>query len=294
MVKTFTKSELLVLRELGLGNTDITTISKNLKRTKSQIYRLLKKLMDKELITKDKNKYALTKTKPAFLLNNLLKNPKMAKYLAHSQLLILINLLEKSTIKETCNKTKLGTTFVTKFVKDAYNASILTKEKREYQVNHFVYPELFEFIKEYQIFYYSYDKRTPVNSTIYFKNEKEIVFSTKEKLDNATLTSFSAFKGYNLLIYTLENFYYLPKKKLNKKEILKHTLAVVEKTKNFRDRLYLALFYYKYKSEFKDIKHEILDNLNKIFDGEKIERYPPLKEIKEKAKVYDIKMWYFS
>lgn len=290
MVKTFTKSELLVLRELGLGNTDITTISKNLKRTKSQIYRLLKKLMDKELITKDKNKYALTKTKPAFLLNNLLKNPKMAKYLAHSQLLILINLLEKSTIKETCNKTKLGTTFVTKFVKDAYNASILTKEKREYQVNHFVYPELFEFIKEYQIFYYSYDKRTPVNSTIYFKNEKEIVFSTKEKLDNATLTSFSAFKGYNLLIYTLENFYYLPKKKLNKKEILKHTLAVVEKTKNFRDRLYLALFYYKYKSEFKDIKHEILDNLNKIFDGEKIERYPPLKEIKEKAKVYDIKM----
>jgi hypothetical protein len=290
MVKTFTKSELLVLRELGLGNTDITTISKNLKRTKSQIYRLLKKLMDKELITKDKNKYALTKTKPAFLLNNLLKNPKMAKYLAHSQLLILINLLEKSTIKETCNKTKLGTTFVTKFVKDAYNASILTKEKREYQVNHFVYPELFEFIKEYQIFYYSYDKRTPVDSTIYFKNEKEIVFSTKEKLDNATLTSFSAFKGYNLLIYTLENFYYLPKKKLNKKEILKHTLAVVEKTKNFRDRLYLALFYYKYKSEFKDIKHEILDNLNKIFDGEKIERYPPLKEIKEKAKVYDIKM----
>lgn len=294
MVKTFTKSELLVLRELGLGNTDVTTISKNLKRTKSQIYRLLKKLMDKELITKDKNKYALTKTKPAFLLNNLLKNPKMAKYLAHSQLLILINLLEKSTIKETCNKTKLGTTFVTKFVKDAYNASILTKEKREYQVNHFVYPELFEFIKEYQIFYYSYDKRTPVDSTIYFKNEKELVFSTKEKLDNATLTSFSAFKDYNLLIYTLENFYYLPKKKLNKKEILKHTLAVVEKTKDFRDRLYLALFYYKYKSEFKDVKHEILDNLNKIFDGEKIERYPPLKEIKEKAKIYDIKMWCFS
>jgi DNA-binding cell septation regulator SpoVG len=67
-------------------------------------------------------------------------------------------------------------------------------------------------------------------------------------------------------------------------------LAIVEKTKEFRDRMYLALFYYKYKDEFKDIKHPILDNLNKIFAGEKIERYPPLKEIKEKAKVYDIKM----
>lgn len=291
MVKTFTKSELLVLREIGSGNADVTTISANLKRTKSQIYRLLKKLIDKELIAKHKNKYTLTKAKPAFLLNNLLKNPKMSEYLADSKILILTALLESSTIKEICNKTKLGTTFVTKYVKDAYYSSILTKEKKEYQVNHYVYPELFEFLKENQIFYYSYDKRIPVDSTIYFKNEKEIVFSSKEKLDTATITSFSAFRDYNLLIYTLENFYYIPKKKLNKKEILKHTLAVVEKTKEFRDRLYLALFYYKYKKEFKEIKHEILDNLNKIFAGEKIERYPPLKEIKEKAKMYDIKMW---
>ena len=290
MVKTFTKSELLVLRDIGSGNGDVTSISENLKRTKSQIYRILKELADKELITKDKNKYILTKAKPAFILNNLLKNPKMSEFLADSQILILINLLEKSTIKEICNKTKLGSTFVTNFVKAAHYTSILTKEKKQYQVNQYVYPELFEFLNEYQIFYYSYDKRIPVDSTIYFKNEKEIVFSTKQILDDATLTSFSAFKDYNLLIYTLENFYYLPKKQLTKQDILKHTLAIVEKTKEFRDRMYLALFYYKYKDEFKDIKHPILDNLNKIFAGEKIERYPPLKEIKEKARVYDIKM----
>jgi predicted transcriptional regulator len=290
MVKTFTKSELLVLRDIGSGNGDVVSISENLKRTKSQIYRILKELADKELITKKKTGYTLTKAKPAFLLNNLLKNPKIPEFLAGSQILILINLLEKSTIKEICNKTKLGSTFVTKFVKTAYYASILIKEKREYQINQYVYPELYEFLKEYQIFYYSYDKRIPVNSTIYFKNEKEIVFSTKEKLDNATLTSFSAFKDYNLLIYTLENFYYFPKKELTKQEILKHTLAIVDKTKEFRDILYLALFYYKYKAGFKDINHEILDNLNKIFSGEKIDRYPPLKEIKEKARIYDINM----
>ena len=290
MVKTFTKSELLVLRDVGSGNGDVASISENLKRTKSQIYRILKELADKELITKDKNKYILTKAKPAFILNNLLKNPKMPKFLADSQILILINLLEKSTIKEICNKTKLGSTFVTNFVKAARGASLLFKDKNKYQINEKMYPQLIEFLKEYNIFYYSFDKRIPIGSTIYFKNEKEIVFSTKEELDYATLTSFSAFKDYNLLIYTLENFYYLPKKQLTKQDILLHTLEIVEKTKEFRDRMYLALFYYKYKDEFKDIKHPILDNLNKIFAGEKIERYPPLKEIKEKAKVYDIKM----
>jgi len=289
MVKTFTKSELLVLRDIGSGNGDVVSISENLKRTKSQIYRILKKLVDKELITKDKNKYTLTKVKPAFILNNLLKNPKMPEFLADSQILILINLLEKSTIKEICNKTKLGTTFVTNFVKAARGASLLSKDKNKYKINEKMYPQLIEFLKEYQTYYYSYDKRIPLGATIYFKNEKEIVFSSKQELD-ATLTSFSAFKDYNLLIYTLENFYYLPKKKLTKQEILKHTLAIVEKTKEFRDRLYLALFYYKYKDELKDINHPILDDLNKIFSGEKIDRYPPLKEIKEKARVYDINM----
>lgn len=289
MVKTFTRSELMVLRDIGAGEGSVLAITENLKKTKSQIYRILNSLMDKELITKDGQKYILTKTKPAFILNNLLKNPKMKEFLADSQILILISLLSKSTVKEICEKTKLSKTYVTKFVKSAHYASILTKDKKEYTINETVYPELIEFLKEYQTYYYSYDKRIPLGATIYFKNEKEIVFSTKQELD-ATLTSFSAFKDYNLPIYTLENFYYLPKKELTKQEILQHTLAIVEKTKDFRDRMYLALFYYKYKDEFKDIKHEILDNLNRIFSGEKIDRYPSLKEIKEKAKVYDIKM----
>ena len=289
MVKTFTRSELMVLRDIGAGAGSVLAMTENLNKTKSQIYRILNSLIEKELIAKDKNKYTLTKTKPAFILNNVLKNPKMEAFLADSQILILINLLSKSTVKEICNKTKLSKTYVTKFVKSAHYASILSKDKKEYTINEIVYPELIEFLKEYQTYYYSYDKRIPLGATIYFKNEKEIVFSSKQELD-ATLTSFSAFRDYNLLIYTLENFYYLPKKKLTKQEILLHTLAIVEKTKEFRDRMYLALYYYKYKDEFKDIKHEILDNLNKIFTGEKIDRYPPLKEIKEKAKVYDIKM----
>ncbi len=289
MVKTFTKSELLLLREIENNNTTVVAMAKALKKTKSQIYRILNTLIEKELITKDNKNYQLTKTKHNFILNNLIKNSKLIDYLTNSKIFILIDLLSKKTVKEICNNTKLSKTYVTKFLKSAHYASILLKDKKKYYINEGMYTDLIEFLKEYQIYYNSFDKRVPIGSTIYYKTEKEILFSTKKQM-NATLTSFSVFKDYNLLIYTLENFYYLPNKKLNKKEILFHTLKVVEKTKDFRDRLYLALFYYKYKKEFKDIKHEILDNLNKIFTGEKIDRYPPLKEIKEKARIYNIKM----
>ncbi len=289
MVKTFTRSELLVLKEIVENNDIVITIAKNLKKTKSQIYRILSSLLEKELITKNKKNYQLTKTKHTFILNNLIKNSKLIEYLTGSQIFILIDLLSEKTIKEVCNNTRLSKTYVTKFVKSAYHASILFKKDKKYLINEKIYPQLVDFLKEYQIHYNSFDKRTPIGSTIYLRNEKEVLFSTKQQM-NATLTSFSVFKDYNLLIYTLENFYYLPNKQLTKKDILLHTLKILEKTKDFRDRLYLALFYYKYKKEFKDIKHEILDNLNKIFTGEKIDRYPPLKEIKEKAKVYNIKM----
>jgi hypothetical protein len=139
-------------------------------------------------------------------------------------------------------------------------------------------------------FYNTFDSRIPQGAIIYYKTKKEIIFSYEKELGWATPTAFTTFKDYNLLIYSNVGFYYLPKKKLTKKEILLHTLKIVEKTKDFRDRLYLALFYYKYKSQFKNIKHEILDNLDKIFNGIKIAKYPPLKEIKEKAKVYNIKI----
>ncbi len=285
-----TKTQLLVFYEICQGKNRLSKILENIKMNKTHISEMIGILIREKLITKDKQKLSVSEYPFALKLQKLLLNKNLIEILSYSGIKILTSALDKKTVKEIAKETGLKEITIRQFIRKAQGSSIFIKENKKYIVNYFVWPDLIDFLKDYKNFQDNYDYRVPVGSTIYFKNKKELVFSTKEKLDNATLTSFSAFKGYNLLIYTLENFYYLPKKKLNKKEILKHTLAVIEKTKDFRDRLYLALFYYKYKKEFKDVKHEILDNLNKIFDGEKIERYPPLKEIKEKAKIYDIKM----
>jgi hypothetical protein len=286
----FTRTQLLVFYEICQGNNRLSKILGNIKMNKTHISEMIGILIREKLITKDKQKLSVSEYPFALKLRKLLVNKNLIEILPNSGIKILTTALDKKTITEIATETGLKEITIRKFIKNAQEMSLLIKENKEYIVNYSVWPDLIDFLKEYKSFQDNYDYRVPLGSTIYFKNEKEIVFSTKEKLDDATLTSFSAFKDYNLLIYTLENFYYLPKKKLTKKDILVHTLAIVEKTKEFRDRLYLALFYYKYKNEFKDIKHEILDNLNKIFAGEKIDRYPPLKEIKEKARVYDIKM----
>jgi DNA-binding MarR family transcriptional regulator len=285
----FTRTQLLVFYEICQGNNRLSKILENIKMNKTHISEMIGILIREKLITKDKQKLSVSEYPFALKLRKLLVNKNLIEILPNSGIKILTTALDKKTITEIAKETGLKEITIKQFIKKAQGRSIFIKENKEYIVNYSVWPDLIDFLKEYKSFQENYDYRVPVGSTIYYKNEKEIVFSIKQNID-ATLTSFSAFKDYNLLIYTLENFYYLPKKKLTKQEILLHTLAIVEKTKEFRDRMYLALYYYKYKDEFKDIKHEILDNLNRIFNGEKIEKYPPLKEIKEKAKVYDIKM----
>lgn len=285
-----TKTQLLIFYEICNGNDRLNKIEKVLKKNNTHLSKIIGILIREKLIIKNKQTLSVSEQLHALKLKELLlKNKQLIDVLHDSGLLILITLLEKKTLKEITEKTQLKEITIRKFIRVANTMSLLLKENKYYIVNYKIWKDLIVFLEEYKKFQENYDSRIPLESKIYFKTKKEIVFSTTQELD-ATFTSFSAFRDYNLLIYTFENFYYLPNKKLTKKDILLHTLAIVDKTKEFRQRIYLALFYYKYKKEFKDIKHEILDNLNKIFLGEKVETYPPLKEIKDKAKMYNIKM----
>jgi len=66
-------------------------------------------------------------------------------------------------------------------------------------------------------------------------------------------------------------------------------LYVVEKDKDIRNLIFIALFYAKYKKELK-IKHEILTNLTEVLAGGKVDGYPTYEEIKDRAEVYGIRV----
>jgi hypothetical protein len=286
-----TKTELLIFKEVANNNNTLSSIYKSIKKNKTYVSELLNKLIKKGFIIKKNSHFILSNHLFSIKLKLLLSTaPKLIDVLSNSGIKLLLLFFQKLTVKDAAKKSGLKEITIYKFIQKARNFSILWKEDNKYFFNEKVWIELKNFLINYQDFYMNYDERIPVGSQIYYKTKDEIVFSCRQNLECATPTAFTAFQYYNLLIYSNDVYYYLPKRKLNKKDILFHTLKIVEKTKEFRHRLYLALFYYKYKKEFKDINHEILDNLNKIFKGEKIQGYPPLNEIKEKAKIYDINM----
>ena len=291
ILMAFTKTQLRVFYEIISDNNNQSAISITLDKNKTYISKILGSLIKEKLIQKNKRLFEVSDYPFAIKLHSLLLTNKiLINILCDSGISLLIILLTKSTIKEISTRSGLKEITIKKFISKARNMSIISYEKHNYFLNEDVWGSLKDFLLDYKSFQESYDDRVPVGSTIYFKTKNKIIFSYNKELDYASPTAFTIFKKYDILIFSNVGYYYLPKKLLTKKDILEHTIKVVEKTKDFRDRLYLSLFYIKYKSEFKECHNVILDNLDRILSGEKIIGYPPLKEIKEKLILYNIKM----
>ena len=168
--------------------------------------------------------------------------------------------------------------------------SIITQSFNEWELiiginGHAENSEVFKVAKQYE----NIDSRITADSVIYYKNDKEIVFSNKKELD-AIQTAFSAFESYGIKILNITYYYYLPKKKLSKKEVFRHAIYVAEKDKDIREIIFVALFYLKFKEELKSIKNNLLEDIKEILKGKTIKGLPTLNEIKDRAITYDIKL----
>ena len=280
------KTEILVLEQIANGNKAVKSLAKALKKSDKQIYVTAKRLQNKGII--ERNNEPKKTTCISLLLQLLSKTPNLAPVLSDSGIAIFTAMLRPVTIKDIMNETGLKKTVIYKKLEQAKKRSLVRKNKETFEINDKLWSSLREFLEELKKYEAKIDERIPAGSIIYYKKNDEIIFSSKEELD-AVKTAFSAYKDYKIEILTITNYYYLPKKKLAKKDILKHSLYIAEKDMSIKNLIFIALFYAKFKKEFK-IKHQIIMNLNAVLAGKAIEGYPTYQEIKDRAAVYGIKI----
>lgn len=280
-------TELKVIEQIAKNNKSINLIAKSIKKSNKQVYRAVKKL--KEIGFIDNSLEPIKSVHNNLLQQLILEYPSLISPLSNSGINIFASILEPKTIKEIIQKTGLKKGIIYKKFRIVKNISLVTKKNNKYALNEKIWPKLKDFFLELNKYEEIIDKRIPASSIIYFKNEKEIIFSNKEEL-NAALTAFSKYNQYNLKLLLPVYYYYLPNKELTKKEIFQHSLYIAEKEKSIRNLIYVALFYIKFKKELSKIKHEIINNINIILKGKSLLNYPTLKEIKEKAQIYDIRL----
>jgi len=286
----FSKTELEVISHIGNGNKEVIGIAKTLKISISQSYRIATKLSEKGIIRlKDGILHPEMKTHVNMLLKSLSSAINLSIPLSGTGIQVYLSLLTPKRIKEVEKETGLHKTTVIKKINQGRKMSLLIVEDKTYNLNGKIWPDLRECLYELEKYEESIDFRIPVNSMIYFKKREEIIFSVKEEID-AEKTAFSAYERYGIKLLLITNYYYLPKRHLSKEDVFMHSLYVAEKNKDAKNIIFTALFMAKYKKELSGIKHPIVENLNRIFSGEKMAGYPSLAEIKDRAAIYDLKV----
>ena len=283
------KGELLVLEQVARGNKSLKEIALAIKKSNPQAYLYVKNLRDKSLIDLI-NGNIEPKRLPylSLLLQLLSKRPNLMPVLEGPGMPIFTAMLKSSTIEEISKETGYKKTAIYKRLQEARKRSLVRKKINAFEINDKMWLGLKEALEDIRKSELKTDCRIPASSIIYYKKGDEIVFSSQEEL-GAAKTAFSVYKDYGIDLLTITHFYYLPKKKLTKEVILKHSLYILEKDMDIRYLIFIALFYAKYKKELK-IKHHILMNINAVLAHKEIKGYPRYQEIKDRAEVYNIKV----
>ena len=284
------KTELQILAQMAVGNKKINEIAAALNKSLSQIYRSGQKLVRKGWIIPSRREYWPVKnTLGSLLLQNLRDFPSLIEPFSDAGMLILSQLTEPKNVQELKDTLKISRTQIFKKIKQAKAVGLIKNEQGKYILNDKIWGKAVYFLRELKAYEENVDSRVPLNSTIYYKTKNEIIFSSPEELD-ATPTAFSAYESCGIKIISPIRYYFLPLKKLSKEEVFIHSLYIAEKEKETRNLIYITLFYLKHKKALRTVKHPLIKELKLMLEGRQIPGYPSLKEIREKAEIYDTKL----
>jgi predicted transcriptional regulator len=289
--QSLSKNELKLLREINIDNFSLEGLAKALSKSRFQTSRLLSKLREKGFLNRIGNKLIFQKQSfIPILLDILDKNTHLIPILADSGINILKEMLEPSSIKDLESKTNLKQAIIYRKVKEAQKFSIVRKENKKYFLNSKIWPELKEFLESYKRYLIRISPHLDSNILIRGKYDNIIIAESAKEIKDSCLTAFSVYSNYGIGIITPFNYYHIPKEKLSIKQIFKDSLIILRDDPEYRKQLYAMLFYLKNKSKLKGIKSELVYKLREILSGKKIEGYPSLNDIKEKAQQFDIKL----
>jgi biotin operon repressor len=151
-----------------------------------------------------------------------------------------------------------------------------------YSFNYIIWPELKDFVtalREYQVL-----RLVPRDALLIRSYENSVLFKSLKQQD-ATPTSFSAYREYGIKLGLRDHYYTLPKRELSMGEVFIHSLDCVE---DYRQRLFCVLFYLMNRDGLKDARHPMMKSIRAVLRGERIKGYPTREDIEDQAELYGI------
>ena len=152
-----------------------------------------------------------------------------------------------------------------------------------YSFNYIIWNDLKDFVTsllEFQVL------RLVPRDALLIKSYEDSVLFKSLRPQEATPTSFSAYKDFGIQLGLRDNYYTLPKRILSVEEIFIHSLDSAE---DLRQKLFCILFYLKNKEALSEVRHPMMESIIAVLRGDRVKGYPTLKELKEEAELYGLR-----
>lgn len=285
------KNEMKALINVNDGADDVQTLSGVMEISRPQTYKIVKSLSEKDLAELKHGRIILdNKPHIAILLEIIQDIPTSVEVLADSGLDIIGNLKEPHTVSEISDITGLHQTTITRKIDGMRRRGMLRKNNSTYSINRDIWPKLYDFACAYESYRRTSDPRIPFGANVHFISKRLAVFSDKRQFD-ITRTAFSMYGDFGIAMFPGTNYYCTLKSEPGIEDVFLHSLYVVDSEKSWRNKMLALIFYVKHKDLLTEVKHPIIDDMDAVLSGKRIDGWVPLWEMQERAEMYGVNLY---
>jgi len=289
---SFSENEIrtLIFITSSLEPTNPRAIQKELCILKGSVSRIITRLQDKGLVERAGGEILLAGTPPTEAFKRLYYTHRaspLPEILSGRRVKLLLRLdSSQKSLEALAEETGISSDTIYYYLQDFLHLGITSRSRKGraylYTFNHILWRDLKDFIsslQEYQVL------RLVPREALFIKSYEDSVLFKSLRRQNATPTSFSAYRDYGIKLGLRDNYYTLPERRLPIQEIFIHSLDSAE---DYRQRLFCILFYLKNRDGLKDARHPMMESIRAALKGENINGYPSRDEIEEQAELYEI------
>jgi len=259
---------------------------------RGSVSRIITNLRGKGLVDREDSRVVLSKAPPADSFKRL--------YYAHraSPILLLLaggriellSRLDQSTksAKKLHEETGIPLKTAYYYLHDFARLGVIVTTKKGksqlYSFNYVYWSALKDFVSALQ----EYDKSrlVPRDALLIMVYKDNVLFKSL-RVQDATPTSFSAYRDYGIELGLRDNYYTLPKRELSIEDVFIHSLDSAE---GRSQRLFCILFYLRNKDKLQSVVHPMVKDIRAVLQGEKVKGYPSLEDVKDRTEIYGIKL----
>lgn len=257
------------------------------------VSRVVTRLVNKGLVTRLDGEIILARTFPAEAFKKLYYARRASPFhqlLADRRIGLLFALDHRpKSVEVLADETGFELETVYRYLKDFINLGVVSRTKKSraflYSFNYLLWADLKDFVTSLLV--YCAWNLVPQKALLIKSYGGSVLFKSLRKRLNAIPTSFSVFGEYGIKLGMRDYYYTLPKRELTIKEIFIHSLDSAE---DLRQKLFCILFYLKFKDKLEGVEHPMMEEINAVLKGEMIKGYPSVEDLKERAKLYEIKL----